>query len=113
MSRYILTSIIVLPLLVVLAYVCGLIFKIEKDSFYRIFHFLGGGFTFLLIYGFLGVFNLSLFLTFIVGILWEIHEVLMWKYVFKKKKKKPGKVDTIEDLFMDMFGAVSFYFLLR
>lgn len=111
MNSLLIVSVIVLFLLFVIAYIYNLVFKVYSDKFYRIFHFLGGGFSFLFFWSLTKLVFLSFFFVLLISILWEIHEWVMWKFVFKKKALKPGEKDTLDDLFLDMIGAFVFYLL--
>lgn len=95
--------------LYVLAQACAYIYKIHSDKFYIIFHFAGGTLTYLFFLGLTKNGLLSLGLVVAVGIIWEIHEWLLWKYFLKKKIYKPGGRDTKNDLIMDFLGALLFY----
>ena len=97
--------------LYLLSLLCGYIFKINNDNFYAPFHFTGG-----LLFGtfWLSITNnafLSVILTFAVGLLWEVYEQIVWKTLIKKKRLRPGKQDTINDLILDTLGAVVAVFL--
>ena len=96
-------------ILLITAEVMSHYFKIHSDKFYVIFHFAGGALSFLL---FLNLFNnklLAFFLVLVIGILWEIHEWILWKLSIKTKLYKPKSKDTICDLVMDISGALIFY----
>ena len=100
-------SFIILLFLYIAANVCWHLFKIINNNFYKPFHFAGGFFIYVFLESILRNKLLSLFLVIIVGIAWEIYEWLLWKYVFKRKKDKPQKKDTTNDLFMDLAGGVT------
>lgn len=84
---------------------CDHILKIMDQKFYSIFHLLGGSFTFLLLNSILKSYLYAAGLTFVIGVIWEIHEWILWKYFLKKKKYKPEARDTKNDLIVDMTGA--------
>ncbi len=84
---------------------CDHILKITDQKFYSFFHLLGGAFVFLFFDSLLSSYPLSLFLTLVVGVAWEIYEWALWKYFLKKKKYKPEAKDTRNDLIVDMTGA--------
>ena len=97
--------------LFVAAEVCSFVFKIHAEKFYRIFHFAGGALTYLLFLNLTQNRLLSLGLVFGTGVLWEIHEWVLWKFFLKKKVYKPGGRDTKDDLLMDVLGALLFYII--
>lgn len=99
-------SLVGLILLFVLAEICGGVLKIRRNSFYRLFHFTGGCLTFLFFFSLIPNPILCLILTETVGILWEIYERIRFKLSPKKKVKKLGRKDTIEDLVLDMAGGI-------
>lgn len=105
-NSILLASSIGLILLFILAEVCGEILKIRKNSFYRLFHFTGGALTFLFFFSLIPNTILCLILTETVGVLWEIYEWIRWKLSPKKKLNKLERKDTIEDLILDMGGAI-------
>lgn len=55
---------------------------------------------------------LSLSGVIIVGILWEIYEWIFWKHISRRKRDKPQKKDTTDDLFMDFLGGLSAFVLI-
>jgi|SRR3989344_3538792 len=91
------------------AEVSAFIFKIYNNRFYRIFHFIGGALVYLLFFNLTQNRLLSLVLVLVVGILWEIHEWVLWKFFLKKRVYKPEKKDTLDDLLMDFLGGLLFY----
>jgi hypothetical protein len=99
-------SFLVLLFLYIAANVSWRFFKITSNNFYKPFHFMGGFFVYIFIESVLKNKLLSLFLVVIVGILWEIYEWLLWRYILKRKRDKPQKKDTTNDLFMDLAGGV-------
>jgi len=91
------------------AEISSFIFNINADKFYKIFHFVGGAMSYLL---FLNMFYNRFFaivLVLVLGLFWELHEWLLWKFFLKKKKFKPGGRDTLNDLMMDVLGALVIY----
>lgn len=95
-----------LILLVITAEICGKVLKIRSDVFYSPFHFLAGALTSIILFNLIGNKVLSVALTAVVGILWEVYERLEWKYFIKKKSWKPTKKDIISDLILDFLGAI-------
>jgi hypothetical protein len=95
-----------LILLYLLAYGCYFVFRITSDKFYSPFHFMGGFLTFIFFNRLTHKVLLSLILVVMIGIIWEIYEWLMWKYVSKKFFARPKKKDTTSDLFFDLLGGV-------
>lgn len=67
----------------------------------------------MMIYSYIGLTGFSFLLVLTVGILWEIHEWLMWKYVWKRKQMKPQRKDTTCDFIIDILGAGVFYLFLQ
>jgi hypothetical protein len=102
---------LVMVLVCVIAEVSDFVFKIHSNKYYSVFHFVGGGLTYLLILSITKNSCISLFGVLVVGVLWEIHEWLLWKFILKKKLYKPGEKDTLNDLVMDILGAFIFYVL--
>lgn len=92
--------------LFVVSEICGHILKIKSQKFYMPFHFTGGVLTFLFLNSFIKNLVLSVLFVFIVGVLWEIYEWLRWKYFLKEKMYKPEKGDTLNDLVLDIVGAI-------
>jgi len=80
--------------------------NIRNEKFFNYFHFSGGLVLTLFFFSFVGNYSLSLLLTFVTGIVWEVYEWASWKYFLKKKKYKPMKKDTKNDLILDMVGGV-------
>lgn len=103
---------IALVLLYVLAYVCNLAFKISSDRFYSPFHFLGGFLTFIFLNSLIQKTLISLILVVLVGILWEIYEWLLWKFVNRKFFARPKKKDTTSDLIFDLLGGLTALILI-
>lgn len=95
--------------LFVTAEAASFIFKVHSQRFYVVFHLAGGALVYLLFWNLIQNPFLSLFLVFVVGVLWEIHEWLLWKFFLKKKIYKPGGKDTLNDLLMDVLGAFLVY----
>lgn len=98
-----------LIILFVFAEASSFVFRIHSDKFYRVFHFAGGVLTYLLFSNLTQNKLLSLVLVFVIGVLWEIHEWILWKFFLKKKMYKPGGRDTKDDLLMDILGALLLY----
>lgn len=48
-----------------------------------------------------------IFLVLGIGVMWEIGEWGLWKYFLKKKKYRPEKQDTINDICLDVIGALA------
>ncbi len=92
--------------LYILANISGFVIGIRDERYYRYFHFTGGLLATLFFFGFVGNYILALFLTGVLGVLWEIYEWLLWRYLLKKKKYKPMRKDTINDLILDMVGGI-------
>lgn len=101
--------IIGLIILFVSVEICAFVFKIHSDRFYRVFHFAGGALTYLLFLNLTQNRLVSLGLVLVIGVLWEIHERILWKFFLKKSVYKPGGRDTKDDLLMDILGALLFY----
>ena len=87
-------------------------FKIHDDIYYSLFHFFGGVFTGMFFYSIFGQKELAILLTFIIALLWEVHEWILWKYWLKEKIYKPKKRDTIADIILGTVGATLFIILL-
>jgi len=99
-------SLLGLIILFVVANISGFILNIRNDKFFNYFHFLGGLVVTIFFFSFTNNYLTALALTFITGILWEVYEWVSWKYFLKKKKYKPMKKDTKNDLVLDMVGGV-------
>ncbi len=82
------------------------VLNISSDKFYAPFHFLGGMLVGLFFFSLTRNAALSLALTLTVGLLWEIYEQIIWKVFIKKKKYRPGRQDTINDLVLDLLGSL-------
>lgn len=106
MSSITLYSLIGLVSLLILSYICGLVFKIHSNKFYRYFHLLGGALSFIFVNSIIQNLFLSLISVFIIGIAWEIFEWFQWKYLLKKDVFKPRKRDTVNDLVLNLLGAL-------
>ena len=100
-------TVIALVFVFVLSQICGYIFNIRADKFYKSFHFTGGFLTYIL--GDSLSLNKIAGLIFVVfvGIAWEIYEWALWKYLSKKNIDRPRKKDTTNDLTMDFVGGLS------
>ena len=97
--------------LYLIAQVTNFIFGIQNDKFYAPFHFAAGVMLGILFFTLTKNTFLTILLTLLIGILWEVYEYLMWKYVLKKNKFKPRRQDTINDLFLDFLGTLLGIFL--
>jgi hypothetical protein len=96
----------------VMAEVSNFVFKIYSNNYYSVFHFVGGALTYLLLLSITQNSILSLVGVLIVGILWEIHEWLLWKYFLKKGIYKPEREDTMNDIIFDVLGGIVVYILI-
>jgi hypothetical protein len=99
--------------LYIAALISTYIFKIYSNKYYSVYHFVGGGLTYLLILGITKSSLISLAGVLVVGIVWEIHEWILWKYFLKKRVYKPEKKDTRNDLIFDILGAITAFTLIR
>lgn len=100
-------------LIYVIAEVSSFVFKIYTNSYYSVFHFVGGGLTYLLFLSITRNVILSLVGVLIVGILWEIHELILWKYFLRKRVYKPERKDTRNDIVLDVLGGFVVYILMN
>ena len=98
-----------LLILLLVAETASFVFKVHSQRFYVAFHLVGGAlvYLFFLILTQNKFFSLGLVLT--IGLLWEFHEWVLWKFFLKKRVYKPGGGDTRNDLLMDLLGALSIY----
>ena len=103
---------LIVLLIYIVAEVSSFVFKIYTNSYYSVFHFVGGGLTYLLLLSITKNTILSLVGVLVVGILWEIHELILWKYFLKKRIYKPEKKDTRNDIILDLLGGVVVYILI-
>ncbi len=99
-------SVLGLTILFITAHISFHVWHIDNDRYYSIFHLSAGGLVAIVWYGLIGNLGAAVFLTVVVGLVWEIYEVLMWIYVLKKKRFKPDPVDTRNDLMLDFVGAL-------
>jgi hypothetical protein len=99
------SSSIGLIVLFILANLADRIFHIYRNSFYSLFHFIGGAVSFLFWYSLTGLRGVSLLLVLITGVVWEIYEWIRWKYFTHKKHDKPENKDTLNDLVFDILGG--------
>jgi hypothetical protein len=106
------TIFLMMLLVYVVAEVSSFVFKIYINSYYSVFHFVGGGLTYLLLLSITKNSILSLVGVLVVGILWEIHEWILWKYFLKKRIYKPEKKDTMFDIIFDVLGGIVVYILI-
>jgi len=95
-----------------LSHYTGYILNIRNDQLFAPFHFAGGVLVALLFYGLTRSYAMSILATLIIGIAWEIYEVMLWKLVLKKRKYKPKKDDTRNDLVLDFVGSLAAVALL-
>ena len=102
-----LSSLLGLAALFSLSQVTAYFFKFTRNSFYSPFHFAGGFMLAFFYFGFLGNYLTVVFLILITGLLWEIYEYLLWKFILKSAKFKPERQDTINDLLLDLMGGVA------
>lgn len=102
-----LASILGLIVLFVLAQIATFKFNITRSRFYAPFHFAGGFLIGTLLFTISGNFAYSVSGTLAVGLLWEVYEYLLWKFVLKKKRFKQERLDTIEDVIFDFFGGLT------
>jgi VanZ family protein len=105
-------SAIGLVFLVLLSYLCSFGLNILNDNFYTIFHLACGVLCFFLFFSLTQNYLLSIILTQVTGIGWEIFERYQWKLVLKKKKYRPKSSDTRNDLIVDFLGAMLGVFIL-
>lgn len=89
-----------------LAQIATFIFKITRDRFYAPFHFAGGFLVATLLYSITGNYLYAVLGTLGVGVLWEVYEYLLWRFVLKDDKFKQEKQDTINDVILDFLGGV-------
>ena len=99
-------SAVVLFFIFVTAEFCGHALKIYNDKFFNKFHFAGGLFSYLFIFSLTSSVLFSLLLVLIIGLLWEAHEWILWRYFFKKNKHYELD-DTPTDIAFDMAGAIT------
>lgn len=92
--------------LVILSHITTYVFHIRTDEFYSYFHLTAGILSTFLFYSFSGDYGLSIVLTLLLGIAWEIYEWYLWKLVLKKKKFQPQPDDTRNDLVVDFVGSL-------
>lgn len=92
--------------LVILARITTYLFHIRSDQFYSYFHLTAGILAVFLFYSFTGSYVLSIFLTLLLGIAWEVYEWYEWKLIVKKKKFQPQPDDTRNDLVVDFVGSL-------
>lgn len=103
--------------LFVLDLICAIYFKIRSDAFYAPFHFVGGLLMAIFLFEIMRIADfailglnrstLAVIGTVLVGASWELGEWLLWKLFLKKKKYKPGGRDTVNDLCLDLIGALA------
>ncbi len=92
--------------LVILSYITSFAFHILNDRFYSVFHLTAGILAAFFFYSFTQNHILSIILTMVVGIVWEVFEWYQWKWILKKKKYQPKPDDTKNDLIVDFAGSL-------
>ena len=102
-----LASLFGLVTLFVLAQIATFVYKITRNRFYAPFHFSGGFLSATLLYSIYGNLLLALLGTVGIGVLWEIYEYLLWRFVLKDDKYKQEKQDTINDIVLDFGGGLT------
>ena len=105
-------SLVGLMVLFIGANASNLVFKIRDERYYGVYHFAGGFLMTLFLFSVFGDKWLALALAVVTGLLWEVYEWLLWKYFLKKKKYKPQRQDTINDLFLDFLGGLTAVMIL-
>lgn len=90
-----------------LAQITTFVFKITRNRFYAPFHFAGGLLLAIFFFSLFGSYTFALLATLGTGVLWEVYEYLLWKFVLKKKKFKPERKDTVQDIVLDFLGGVT------
>jgi len=100
-------SLIGLILLFVLAQIATFVFKITRDHFYRPFHFAGGFLTASLIYSINPNILIVILGTLLVGVLWEVYEYMLWRFILKDDRFKQEREDTIEDIALGFLGGLA------
>lgn len=90
-----------------LAQIATFVFKITRNRFYNLFHFAAGILLAIFFFSFFGSYTFALLATLVTGVLWEIYEYLLWKFVLKKKKFKPERKDTVQDIVLDFLGGLT------
>lgn len=105
-------SLLGLVIIYILSNICGFVLNIRSNRFFTIFHFAGGLLTALFFFSFFNNYLFVLILTVVTGVFWEVYEWLLWKYVLKKKQFKPERQDTINDIIVDILGAIVALLLL-
>lgn len=106
MSSSTLQILVLMVVLYILAEISNLVFKIHSNKYYSIFHFVGGALSYLLFFSIFNSKMISFIGVFVIGVSWEVHELLIWKHVFKKKLYKPERKDTLNDIIVDISGAL-------
>lgn len=99
-------SLLGLVSLVILSYITTFAFHIRSDEFYNYFHLAAGILAMFFFYSLTTNFLLSILLTELIGIIWEVYEWLEWKIILKKKKYQPQPDDTKNDLVLDFVGSL-------
>jgi VanZ family protein len=95
-----------LILVFLISEICGRVFNIKKDAYYAHFHFVGGFLVCLFFFALLRDKLLTVALTGVTGVLWEIYEYFRYTYLPKKITIKLTKKDTRNDLLLDFLGAL-------
>lgn len=112
MNEITLLSLVGIAYIFILAEISDLKFKIHSDKFYNFFHFSGGFVSCLFFFSITANIFLSLLFVLTTGILWEVYEWVDWKFFRRNKLYKPKKEDTLEDLILDVLGALSMLIVL-
>lgn len=99
-------SFVGLIFLVIVSYITAFAFDVLNDRFYSVFHLAAGILATFFFYSFTQNHILSIILTMVVGIAWEIFEWYQWKWILKKKKYQPQADDTRNDLGVDFVGSL-------
>lgn len=99
-------AIFILFCFVIVAQIANYVFHVDNDNFFAPFHFACGALVAIIIAQILGNYGAAVYLTLVVGLAWEVYEVLLWKFVLKKKKFAPDPIDTRNDLVLDLIGAM-------
>jgi len=103
----VIASLLGLISLFVLAQLATFIFKITRNRFYSLFHFAGGFLVSTLLFRLSGNYLYAIFGTLGIGVLWEIYEYLLWRFVQKDDKFKQERKDTINDIVLDFLGGIT------
>lgn len=96
-----------LVILFLLAQIATFKYSITRNRFYAPFHFVGGFLSAIFLFSFTGNYLAAVFGTIGIGVLWEIYEYLLWRFVLKEKRFKQERQDTLNDLVLDFVGGIS------